>query len=71
MLEAIGVRSIDELFRVHSGKVPAAASRFRLPGPLSEAEIIQYFQARAAENSRGLHFLSGRGRLPASALGGD
>jgi glycine dehydrogenase subunit 1 len=46
------VQSIEELF--HS--IP---EQFRLreplplPGPLSEAEIIQYFQARAAENSHG------------------
>jgi glycine dehydrogenase subunit 1 len=52
MLHGAGVHSIEELF--HS--IP---EQFRLreplplPGPLSEAEIIQYFQARAAENSHG------------------
>ncbi len=52
MLRGVGVESIEALF--HS--IP---EQFRLreplplPGPLSEAEIIQYFQARAAENSHG------------------
>ncbi len=52
MLHGAGVKSIEELFR----SIP---EQFRLrqpldlPGPLSEAEIIQYFQARAAENSHG------------------
>jgi glycine dehydrogenase subunit 1 len=52
MLHGAGVQSVEELF--HS--IP---EEFRLrdplplPGPLSEAEIIQYFKARAAENSYG------------------
>ena len=32
-----------------------------LPGPLSEMEIIQYFQARAAENARGYTSFLGAG----------
>lgn len=50
MLEAIGVDSIDDLF----SSIP---ERFRLkealklPGPYSEAEIIEYFKHRAKENS--------------------
>src|SRR5205823_6333252 len=52
MLAAIGAKSIDELF----SSIP---ERFRLratvdiPGPYSEAEVIQYFKERAAENSDG------------------
>jgi glycine dehydrogenase subunit 1 len=60
MLSAIGTGSIDELF----SSIP---ERFRLrealklPGPLSEAEIIQYFSDRAAENSRGFTGFRGAG----------
>ncbi|MBZ5503250.1 MAG: aminomethyl-transferring glycine dehydrogenase subunit GcvPA [Acidobacteriia bacterium] len=51
MLAATGARSIEDLFQ----SVP---EQFRLreplplPGPLSEMEIIRYFEARAAENAR-------------------
>src|SRR5580700_7709305 len=60
MLGAIGAESIDELF----SSIP---ERFRLrealklPGPLSEAEIIQYFTERAGENSRGYTSFRGAG----------
>jgi glycine dehydrogenase subunit 1 len=60
MLEGAGVQTIDELFR----SIP---EQFRLreplplPGPLSETEIIQYFQARAAENARGYTSFLGAG----------
>jgi glycine dehydrogenase subunit 1 len=60
MLSAIGAESIDELF----SSIP---ERFRLrealklPGPLSEAEIIQYFTDRAGENSRGYTSFRGAG----------
>jgi glycine dehydrogenase subunit 1 len=60
MLAAIGAKSIDELF----AGIP---ERFRLrkalnlPGPLSEAEIIQYFSERAEENSRGYSNFRGAG----------
>lgn len=60
MLEAIGVDSVDELFE----SIP---EQFRLkkplplPGPLSEAEIIRYFQDRAAENARGYTSFLGAG----------
>jgi len=50
MLDAIGVKSVDELFST----IPEAyrlKKPLNLPGPLSEPEIIEYFQARAAENS--------------------
>jgi glycine dehydrogenase subunit 1 len=60
MLAAIGAKSIDELF----SSIP---ERFRLretlkiPGPYSEAEIIQYFKDRAAENSGGYTSFLGAG----------
>src|SRR5712672_4540344 len=60
MLSAVGAESIDELF----SSIP---ERFRLrealklPGPLSEAEIIQYFTERAGENSRGYTSFRGAG----------
>jgi glycine dehydrogenase subunit 1 len=60
MLDAIGVKSIDDLFssipQPYQLKEP-----LRLPGPFSEAEIIQYFQARAAENSLGFTSFLGAG----------
>ncbi|MGC2330739.1 MAG: hypothetical protein WA581_04755 [Candidatus Acidiferrales bacterium] len=59
MLRAIGVESIDELFR----SIP---ERFRLrealnlPGPYSEEEVIRYFKERARESSIGYtSFLGG------------
>jgi glycine dehydrogenase subunit 1 len=60
MLQAIGARSIDDLFV----SIPAAYRLKRplnLPGPLSEMEIIEYFRARAAENSRGYSSFLGAG----------
>jgi glycine dehydrogenase subunit 1 len=60
MLEAIGLRSMEELF----ASIP---EEFRLkkplaiPGPLSEMEIIQYFRARAAENAAGYSCFLGAG----------
>ncbi|HUE57934.1 MAG TPA: aminomethyl-transferring glycine dehydrogenase subunit GcvPA [Candidatus Udaeobacter sp.] len=60
MLAAIGAKSIDELF----SSIP---ERFRLrealkiPGPFSEAEVIQYFKERAAENSCGYTSFLGAG----------
>src|SRR6266403_2598048 len=60
ILSAIGAKSIDELF----SSIP---ERYRLrqplnlPGPFSEAEIIQYFTDRAAENSRGYTSFRGAG----------
>src|ERR1700735_4252080 len=60
MLEAIGVRSIEELFQSIPEKFRLRAP-LTLPGPLSEAEIIQYFLARAEENSRGYTSFLGAG----------
>jgi glycine dehydrogenase subunit 1 len=60
MLAAIGAKSIDELF----SSIP---ERYRLrgalniPGPYSEAEVIQYFKERAAENSNGYTGFLGAG----------
>jgi glycine dehydrogenase subunit 1 len=60
MLTAIGAESIDELF----SSIP---ERFRLrealklPGPFSEAEIIDYFKQRAGENSVGYTSFLGAG----------
>ena len=60
MLDAIGVRSVEELFR----SIPEAFRLKRplnLPGPLSEAELIRYFRERAAENSLGYTSFLGAG----------
>jgi glycine dehydrogenase subunit 1 len=60
MLSVVGAKSIDELF----SSVPEQyrlKKTLNLPGPLSEAEIIQYFKARAAENSLGYTSFLGAG----------
>jgi glycine dehydrogenase subunit 1 len=60
MLAAIGADSIDELF----SSIPERyrlREGLKLPGPLSEAEIIQYFAERAGENSRGYTSFRGAG----------
>jgi glycine dehydrogenase subunit 1 len=60
MLSVVGPKSIDELF----SSVPEQyrlKKALNLPGPLSEAEIIQYFKARAAENSLGYTSFLGAG----------
>ncbi|GAC1626089.1 MAG: aminomethyl-transferring glycine dehydrogenase subunit GcvPA [Candidatus Acidiferrum sp.] len=60
MLAAIGAKSIEELFST----IPEAyrlKAPLHLPGPLSEAEIIDYFKARAAENSCGYTSFLGAG----------
>lgn len=60
MLAAIGASSIENLFQC----VPEQfrlREPLRLPGPLSEAEIIQYFKARAEENARGYTSFLGAG----------
>jgi glycine dehydrogenase subunit 1 len=60
MLAAVGVKSIEELFSTipegYRLKTP-----LQLPGPFSEAEIIDYFKARAAENSYGYTSFLGAG----------
>jgi glycine dehydrogenase subunit 1 len=60
MLAAIGASSIENLFQC----VPEQfrlREPLQLPGPLSEAEIIQYFKARAEENARGYTSFLGAG----------
>ncbi len=60
MLAAIGAGSIDLLFE----SIPRPFRldrRLDLPGPLSEAEIIDYFRARARENSLGYTSFLGAG----------
>ena len=60
MLAAIGARSIDELF----SSIPERyrlREALKLPGPCSEAEIIEYFKQRASENSRGYASFLGAG----------
>src|SRR3984957_15047866 len=60
MLSAIGAKSIDELF----SSIPERyrlREALKLPGPLSEAEIIRYFSERAGENSRGYTSFRGAG----------
>jgi len=60
MLAAIGVQSVEELFST----IPEAyrlKKPLNLPGPLSESEVIEYFRARAAENSVGYTSFLGAG----------
>ena len=60
MLQAIGARSIEELFQSIPERV-RLKQPLHLPGPLSEMEIIDYFRARAAENSVGYTSFLGAG----------
>src|SRR5579864_8992495 len=63
MLAGIGVQTVDELFKSIPEKF-RLRSPLPLPGPLSEAEIVQYFQARAGENGRGFTSFLGAGVYP-------
>src|SRR5437879_10088085 len=60
MLASIGAQSIDDLFASIPKQFRLKAP-MRLPGPLSEYEIIEYFRARAAENSCGYTSFLGAG----------
>jgi glycine dehydrogenase subunit 1 len=60
MLAAIGAKSIDELFESIPERYRLKQA-LKLPGPLSEAEVIQYFKERAAENSFGYTSFIGAG----------
>jgi len=60
MLESIGTASVEDLFQSIPEKFRLRAP-LDLPGPLSEMEIIQYFQARASENARGYTSFLGAG----------
>ena len=60
MLAAVGAKSIDELF----ASIPREyrlRSPLNLPPAMSEAEVIEYFKARAAENSSGYTSFLGAG----------
>jgi glycine dehydrogenase subunit 1 len=60
MLAAIGAKSIEELF----SSVPERyrlRDALKLPGPFSEAEVIEYFKQRAEENSKGYTSFLGAG----------
>src|ERR1700761_820940 len=60
MLADIGVPSVDGLFQSIPEKF-RLSKPLNLPGPLSESEIIKYFQERAAENTRGYTSFVGAG----------
>ena len=60
MLSAIGVKSIDELFECIPERYRLREA-LKLPGPLSEAEVIDYFKQRASENSFGYTSFLGAG----------
>jgi glycine dehydrogenase subunit 1 len=60
MLAAIGAKSIDKLFESIPEKYRLRAP-LNLPGPFSEAEVIQYFKERANENSLGYTSFLGAG----------
>jgi glycine dehydrogenase subunit 1 len=60
MLDAIGVAAVEDLFQTIPEKF-RLRDALDLPGPLSEREIIEYFKARASENSRGYTSFLGAG----------
>jgi len=60
MLAAIGVESIEELFSSIPEKFRLREA-LNLPGPLSEAEIIEYFKQRAKESAAGYASFLGAG----------
>ena len=60
MLASIGARSIEDLFASIPEQYRLKAP-LGLPGPFSEHEIIEYFRARAAENSCGYTSFLGAG----------
>jgi glycine dehydrogenase subunit 1 len=60
MLAAIGAKSIEELFESIPEKY-RLRDALKLPGPLSEAEVIDYFKQRAGENSLGYTSFLGAG----------
>jgi glycine dehydrogenase subunit 1 len=60
MLATVGAGSIDDLFASIPEQFRLKAP-LRLPGPFSEHEIIEYFRARAAENSCGYTSFLGAG----------
>ena len=60
MLVAIGAKSIEELFESIPEKY-RLRDALKLPGPFSEAEVIDYFKQRAGENSLGYTSFLGAG----------
>ena len=60
MLAAIGAKSIDTLFESIPEKYRLRGA-LKLPGPFSEAEVINYFKERAGENSLGYTSFLGAG----------
>src|SRR5215510_12198510 len=60
MLGAIGAKSIDELFSSVPEKY-RLKQPLKLPGPMSESEVIQYFKERAGENAGGYTSFLGAG----------
>jgi len=60
MLSAIGAKSINELFECIPERYRLREA-LNLPGPFSEAEVIDYFKKRAAENSFGYTSFLGAG----------
>jgi glycine dehydrogenase subunit 1 len=60
MLAAIGAKSIEELFETIPEKY-RLRDALKLPGPFSEAEVIDYFKQRAGENSLGYTSFLGAG----------
>ena len=60
MLAAIGAKSIDELFSSIPEKY-RLREPLKIPGPYSEAEVIQYFKERATENAVGYTSFLGAG----------
>jgi len=60
MLTSIGAKSIDELF----SRIPERyrlTEALKLPGPYSEAEVIEYFKDRSRETSQGYASFLGAG----------
>src|SRR5215469_10905633 len=60
MLQALGKNSVDELFE----QIPAGlrlAEPLRLPGPLSEPELMEYFEQASRESARDYVSLLGAG----------
>ena len=64
MLEVIGVKTLEDLFKSIPEKIKLK-EKLNLPGPLSEPELINYFQNLASKNksSKFLSFL-GAGAYP-------
>jgi glycine dehydrogenase subunit 1 len=60
MMAAIGIKSIEELFSTIPEKSRLKVP-LKLPGPMSEQEVIQYFEERAAENAVGYSSFLGAG----------